>query len=176
MWAGDLQDLLPGEQQRLDPVQESTCPDAGVLWGIIFQQHLSDFFHPISYSPCCSFIVGPPVQQAGPWWVLGGSSALWRSFQSLRPLGLLDGARLGLVAAGVTCPAAVCMLSPRAASAETALSPHLLHRPHLPPAKIPVRPVQPLGWGLGWVGALLFPSLTARLCFTMDFGWEIGAG
>lgn len=72
MWAGGLQDLLPGEQQRLDCVQESTCPGAGMLLGIIFQQHLSGFFHPIFHSLCCSFLYyappAPPptsVQQAG---------------------------------------------------------------------------------------------------------------
>lgn len=47
-------------------------------------------FHPISHSPCCSFIVGPLCSRQDTWWGIGGSSALWRSFQSLRPLGLLD--------------------------------------------------------------------------------------
>lgn len=97
--AEDLQDLLPEEQQRLDDVQESTCPGASVLWGIIFHQHLSGFFQPISHSPCCSFLYYGTPCAAGRtlggmlegWWGIGGSSALRRSFQSLRPLGLLDG-------------------------------------------------------------------------------------
>lgn len=71
--------------------------------------------------------------------------------------------RLGLVATGVTCPAAMCML----------LSVHLLHRSHLPPGQIPVLASTATGVG---AGGLHLPFLTVTLCFRMDFGWKFGAG
>lgn len=67
----------PGSSRGWTVFRRAPGPGAAVLQGIIFQQHLSGFFQPISHSPCCSFhFLGAPVQQAGclvGCWGVGGA-------------------------------------------------------------------------------------------------------